>query len=495
MQELNNKLNKIKEIKNEIKDSLVEKGCEVTDETPFEDYPAAIDTIKTGGGGEIVDALIPAEYTDGYAEGTPVLLNTKEYYMRETEGFSYTANRAVTNTFPLDNFMSVGYQGYAFMRQDGSVASYSSSSSTYPTVFFPISQNTFVNSSSSSGLYRLYKVTKRAGEAAAVNSVASTYPVVMLDAYSFGYIPFITPKDNPSEVNMIQYSSESNSSWTYIRVNKWDLESNTTLFTLKVGLSASEKSSTFRNVGVFSTDISNHLYALFYDPTNLAFSTYLWDSVNGFNQITQSTTLDSLGGFQYAVQFPNTLTINGEEVMYSFVYTGGDLHVYSFKESTMEWQEEPQIALTIKNVLGGAFGNEVSIQPQVDGTLYCMNNLTLAGFSFNEDGTITEVEHPFQKWLTDYPQGGIFASVNKFAKSACLLYANAPGQMQNVIYFNLEEHPDTGEIQWVLYDKNRNNYAKESITGIATGSFNLLPFDPLNPTKQLAYTRVKTVTG
>lgn len=136
----------------------------------------------------------------------------------------------------------------------------------------------------------------------------------------------------------------------------------------------------------------------------------------------------------------------------------------------------------------------MSIQPQVDGTLYCMNNLTLAGFSFNEDGTITEVEHPCQKWLTDNPKGMIFASVNKFAKSACILYAPV-ANMRDVVYFNLEEHPDTGELQWVLYNKNRNNYAKESITGIATGSFNLLPFDPLDPTKQLAYTRVKTVTG
>ena len=50
MQELNEKLNKINNIRKEIKNTINEKGGELTDTTPFEEYPTAIKNLKSGGG-------------------------------------------------------------------------------------------------------------------------------------------------------------------------------------------------------------------------------------------------------------------------------------------------------------------------------------------------------------------------------------------------------------------------------------------------------------
>lgn len=50
MQELNEKLNKINDIRKEIKNTINEKGGELTDTTPFEEYPTAIKNLKSGGG-------------------------------------------------------------------------------------------------------------------------------------------------------------------------------------------------------------------------------------------------------------------------------------------------------------------------------------------------------------------------------------------------------------------------------------------------------------
>lgn len=71
MEELNEKLNKINNIKGQIKDSIVNKKGTITDETPFEDYPKAIDELPSGEGGEKVFA----HYVDtDIAEGKKVMM-------------------------------------------------------------------------------------------------------------------------------------------------------------------------------------------------------------------------------------------------------------------------------------------------------------------------------------------------------------------------------------------------------------------------------------
>lgn len=81
-EELNEKLNKIKYVKNQVKDSLVAKGCEITDTTPFEDYPTAIDNLKSGG------EKIFAYYNGTDIEaGKKILLTRTNNAMATDEGF------------------------------------------------------------------------------------------------------------------------------------------------------------------------------------------------------------------------------------------------------------------------------------------------------------------------------------------------------------------------------------------------------------------------
>ena len=45
-------LNKVLEIKNNIKQAIADKGVEITDDTAFADYPSKIESIESGGGGD-----------------------------------------------------------------------------------------------------------------------------------------------------------------------------------------------------------------------------------------------------------------------------------------------------------------------------------------------------------------------------------------------------------------------------------------------------------
>lgn len=73
MQELNKKLNKINNIKGQIKNSIVNKKGTITDQTPFEDYPKAIDELPSGEGGE----KVYAHYVDTNIEAGKKVLLTK----------------------------------------------------------------------------------------------------------------------------------------------------------------------------------------------------------------------------------------------------------------------------------------------------------------------------------------------------------------------------------------------------------------------------------
>lgn len=83
MQELNEKLNKINDIRKEIKNTINEKGGELTDTTPFEEYPTAIENLKSGGGETVM-----AYYNGTDVEaGKKVLLTRTNNAMATDDGF------------------------------------------------------------------------------------------------------------------------------------------------------------------------------------------------------------------------------------------------------------------------------------------------------------------------------------------------------------------------------------------------------------------------
>lgn len=68
-EELTQKLNEINDIKGQIKTSMINKGLAVTDETPFREYPTALDNMSSGG------EKIFAHYVDtDVAEGKKVMM-------------------------------------------------------------------------------------------------------------------------------------------------------------------------------------------------------------------------------------------------------------------------------------------------------------------------------------------------------------------------------------------------------------------------------------
>lgn len=98
-EELNEKLNKIKYVKNQVKDSLVAKGCEITDTTPFEDYPTAIDNLKSGG-----------EKVFAYYNGTDIEAG-KKILLTRTNNAMATDDGFVNGKLPLLIHDGIAYCG------------------------------------------------------------------------------------------------------------------------------------------------------------------------------------------------------------------------------------------------------------------------------------------------------------------------------------------------------------------------------------------------
>ena len=100
MQELNEKLNKINDIRKEIKNTINEKGGTLADTTPFEEYPAAIENLKSGGG----DTMF------AYYNGTDIEAGKKVLLTRTNNAM------ATDDTFMNGKTVSFIHDGIAYCR-------------------------------------------------------------------------------------------------------------------------------------------------------------------------------------------------------------------------------------------------------------------------------------------------------------------------------------------------------------------------------------------
>ena len=459
-----------------IKKALIDKGVFISDADTFRSYADKVASIEAGGGsGSIIRAYLPAEYSGSTEKGTKLLLNTKDYYVQETAEWEM---EPITNSYRSLEGVMVGddcmicagtYDHYFIYRNDESefVTSHTENS-TIQVLFTPTSTDTLVRpvSNTSTTLYTFsrdgfdYKAIKN-------NNGIGVYGVTDLK-----YRILISKKGEEHIIHSL-VPSIVGSVFCLSKYNLKDKEGGLTYSTFS-------SAQNFRAVGNWAIDPNEHVQILLLNTSSGELSEYYWDKTehkgNG-GATPKGVTLPTVlsGAFSYAVQFPTTLTINGNEVIYSFLYTGGDLYVYSFKESTMQWAEEPEIAQLIKDQLG-TLSTDVQIQPQTDGSLYCTNKKKLCAFSFNSDGTITQVAHPCSKYADGIESlEQLSATVNKYAGTAVLCYRistdpnNSNNYFYHFVYFKLEPHADTGELEWVAYDKKRSNYAVESMTGISTG--------------------------
>ena len=188
MEELNEKLNKINDIKGQIKDSIVNKKGTITDETPFEDYPKAIDELPSGGGGEKIfahyvdtdiaegkkvmmtrttsQAVPDTEFCNGYI---PYFINDGIAYCSTTSGSGYGYLSNVTPRLIVDGKVSnessvnlgtasdfTGYQPFVQSCCGGKsvvFGSYNSSSYKYPKRFGIYTGSVYKNDGVANGYY------------------------------------------------------------------------------------------------------------------------------------------------------------------------------------------------------------------------------------------------------------------------------------------------------------------------------------------------------